>query len=231
MGQFFGIEEIRLVSKTSQTTIEWESGSILRIGGQGYTIDSTLVLDLATDIDTGSVTADTKYYIYAVVSTGIVSLKYSLSNSSPTISDPHRRIGVFQTDDVAEIVEASNNENSLETYIAPAPDKLSTATGNAPSYSIRAWATFDGQATTPTVIAGGNVTTSITDNGTCNYTIHFDIPMSNLDYGVVVSSAPRTGNNSQWVGGLEVLSKTLTSVTVGSQLIGDLALCTVFVIE
>jgi len=132
---------------------------------------------------------------------------------------------------MARTLVAEIKEKPDEAVSADSTDKLSTASGLAPSYSIRAWATFNGQAATPVVTGGGNVSSSITDNGAANYTIHFDTPMSSLEYGVVVSSAPRVGNNSQWSGGLEVLSKTLTSVTVGAQVIGDLALCTVFVIE
>ena len=73
--QFFGIEEIiKPLTKTSATIVEWEAGSKLRIGGQGYNITSTLTLDTATDIDTGAVASATLYYVYAVVSSGQVSL-------------------------------------------------------------------------------------------------------------------------------------------------------------
>jgi hypothetical protein len=108
MGQFFGIEEIKLISKASQTTVAWESGSTIRIGGQGYTIDSTLVLDLATDIDTGSVAAGTRYYIYAVAVGGSVSLKYSLSDTIPTGYNAHRILGDLLTDATPEIFEVND---------------------------------------------------------------------------------------------------------------------------
>ena len=107
MAQFFGTEDIKDLTKTSQTTLEWAAGSVLRIGGQAYSVSSALTLDLATDIDTGSVANDTIYYVYAVVVAGVVSLKYSLSSSAPTGFEAYRKIGAFSTDDSAEVTGSS----------------------------------------------------------------------------------------------------------------------------
>ena len=68
----------------------------------------------------------------------------------------------------------------------PAPDALSTATGSAPSYSARAWASFNG-GTSPaagTIQGSGNVS-SVTDNATGQATINFATAMPNDDYAVV----------------------------------------------
>jgi hypothetical protein len=108
--QFFGIEDIKDLTKASQTTIEWASGSNLRIGGQAYSVTSVLTLDTATDIDTGAIASDTIYYIYAVVVAGTVSLKYSLSSSAPTGYSAYRLIGSFGTDDISEISGTSNKD-------------------------------------------------------------------------------------------------------------------------
>jgi hypothetical protein len=59
---------------------------------------------------------------------------------------------------------------------------LSTASGSAPSYSARAWVNFNGTGT-PAIRASGNVS-SITDNGTGNFTINFSTAMANANYGV-----------------------------------------------
>ena len=60
--------------------------------------------------------------------------------------------------------------------------KLSTATGSAPSYSARAWVNFNGTGTVA-IRASGNVT-SITDNGTGNYTINFTTAMDDANYAL-----------------------------------------------
>ena len=104
MAQFYGTEDIKDLTKASQTTIDWTAGSYLRIGGQAYNVTSVLTLDLASDIDTGTVSSDTIYYIYAVVVAGIVSLKYSLSDTAPTGFAAFRKISAFQTDGSAEVL-------------------------------------------------------------------------------------------------------------------------------
>ena len=109
--QFFGIEDIKDLSKASPTTIEWASGSNLRIGGQAYNVTSVLTLDTATDIDTGSIANNSFYYIYAVVVAGTVSLKYSLSKESPTGYSAYRRIGALSTDGSSNILDAQRGKS------------------------------------------------------------------------------------------------------------------------
>ena len=60
---------------------------------------------------------------------------------------------------------------------------LSTASGSAPSYSARAWVNFNGTGTVA-IQASGNVT-SITDNGTGDYTINFTTAMPDGNYSFV----------------------------------------------
>jgi hypothetical protein len=62
----------------------------------------------------------------------------------------------------------------------PAPAALSTASGSAPSYSARAWVNFDGTGTVA-IRASGNVS-SITDNGTGDYTVNFTTAMPDANY-------------------------------------------------
>jgi hypothetical protein len=65
---------------------------------------------------------------------------------------------------------------------------LSTASGSAPSYSARAWVNFQGTGTV-TIRASGNVS-SITDNGTGDYTPNFTTAMPDVNYAVVANAAP-----------------------------------------
>lgn len=60
---------------------------------------------------------------------------------------------------------------------------LSTASGSAPSYSARAWVNFNGTGAVA-IRASGNVS-SITDNGTGDYTVNFTTAMSDANYSVV----------------------------------------------
>ena len=69
-------------------------------------------------------------------------------------------------------------------------------TGSAPIYACRAWVKFNG---TGTVIlrASGNVS-SITDNGTGDYTVNFGTDMTDDDY-CVVGTCDKTGGNASGI--------------------------------
>ena len=77
----------------------------------------------------------------------------------------------------------------------PAGASLSTASGSAPSYSARAWVNFNGTGTVA-IRASGNVS-SITDNGTGDYTVNFTAAMVDVNYATVgggyqITSHPNT---------------------------------------
>ena len=57
---------------------------------------------------------------------------------------------------------------------------LTTASGTAPSYSARAWVNFNGTGTVA-IRASGNCS-SVTDNGTGDYTINFATAMADANY-------------------------------------------------
>lgn len=57
---------------------------------------------------------------------------------------------------------------------------LSTAAGSAPSYAARAWVNFNGTGTIA-IRASGNVS-SLTDNGTGDYTVSFTTAMPDVNY-------------------------------------------------
>ena len=64
----------------------------------------------------------------------------------------------------------------------PKPTALSTASGSAPSYSARAWINFNG--TSASIRASGNVT-SLTDNGTGDFTVNFATAMADTNYAPI----------------------------------------------
>lgn len=60
--------------------------------------------------------------------------------------------------------------------------------GSAPIYAARAWVNFNGTGTVA-IRASGNVS-SITDNGTGDYTVNFTTAMADADYSVSISTLP-----------------------------------------
>jgi hypothetical protein len=82
---------------------------------------------------------------------------------------------------------------SLDTgLVAPTATALTTASGSAPSYSARAWVNFNGTGTVA-IRASGNVS-SITDNGTGQYTVNFTTAMPDTNYNVVGAGRYTSGN-------------------------------------
>jgi hypothetical protein len=94
------------------------------------------------------------------------------------------------------------------------PAALSTASGSAPSYSARAWVNFNGTGTV-SIRASGNVT-SITDNGTGDYTINFTTAMSDANYAVMGSVFEASGSNARSFGGATTYSLAAGSARIST---------------
>ena len=77
--------------------------------------------------------------------------------------------------------------------------------GSAPSYLCRAWVNFNGTGTVA-IRASGNVS-SITDNGTGNYTVNFTTAMPDANYAWVAVCAKDDDNDV----GLNAVDKLATA--------------------
>ena len=100
----------------------------------------------------------------------------------PATPDGTLRIGVGNADSPTEVARF---DNTGMISGAPTPSALSTATGSAPSYSARAWVSWDGGATGVSTIFGSGNVSSVTDNGTGQSTINFTTALPNANYAVV----------------------------------------------
>jgi hypothetical protein len=82
--------------------------------------------------------------------------------------------------------------STVSVHLAIAEDL--NATGSAPMYACRAWANFDGTQSPPTIRASGNVS-SITKNGTGDYTINFITAMPDANYAFLGTSSDANEDN------------------------------------
>ena len=82
------------------------------------------------------------------------------------------------------------------TLTTPTFDSASLATisGTAPLYMCRAWVNFNGTGTVA-IRASGNVS-SITDNGTGDYTVNFTTAMVDANYSVIGTTGGYNGGSS-----------------------------------
>ncbi len=90
--------------------------------------------------------------------------------------------------------------------------------GTAPVYAARAWVNFNGTGTVA-IRASGNVS-SITDNGTGDYTVNFTTAMPDANYAVAASAGRLGDKNTTIVLGSQATyagNKTTTAVRVNCQ--------------
>jgi len=83
------------------------------------------------------------------------------------------------------LIQGYGGNGALQTAFA--------APGAAPMYACRAWVNFDGTGTVA-IRASGNVS-SITDNGTGQYTINFTTAMPDVNYVGAATAGDASGGN------------------------------------
>jgi hypothetical protein len=96
--------------------------------------------------------------------------------------------------------------------------QFATVTGTAPIYPCRAWVNFDGTGTVA-IRASGNVS-SITDNGTGDYTVNFTTALADANYNAVFGASPQNGRYIVNYGGTvnngtTAVSNSTTSIRIG----------------
>jgi len=132
--------------------------------------------------------------------TGTFTLESPNSNTNRTLTLPDEA-GTVAT--VENLPAGYTDSDALDLF---------NATGSAPVYACRAWVNFDGTGTV-SIRASGNVS-SITDNGTGNYTVNFATAIQDADYCVVgsIRSESSTFGRRGFLIGFSNSSKTNTSI-------------------
>ena len=129
--------------------------------------------------------------------TGTFTIASPNSNSDRTLNLP----------DAAGTIQVSGNPISGTTGSFSGDLSFNSGYGSAAvAYGCRAWVNFDGSGTVA-IRASGNVS-SITDNGTGNYTMNFTTAMPDANYALV-GSADEAGSAS-------VVTLSLEAFSVGS---------------
>lgn len=142
--------------------------------------------------------------------------------------------GLKLTSDTSGVLELKSAGTTIATVssagIAMASGKtlpatsLTTASGSAPSYSARAWVSFNGTGTVA-IFGSGNIS-SVTDNGTGLYTLNYATAMPDTNYALVGSAgdsvatmivSPRIGLINAANTGIRLSN---TSVTGDNSLVG-----------
>jgi len=94
----------------------------------------------------------------------------------------------------------TNKTLTSPTLVTPNIDsaQFATVSGTAPLYAARAWVNFNGTGTVA-IRASGNVS-SITDNGTGNYTVNINTAMADANYAVSMSTGRDSTDTTSTLG-------------------------------
>jgi hypothetical protein len=114
--------------------------------------------------------------------TGTVTLLAPVTNTNQTLTLPDA------TDTVAGIAATQTLTNkTLTSPTLTTPNinsaQFATVSGTAPLYAARAWVNFNGTGTV--AISGSGNVSSITDNGTGDYSVNFTTSMPDANYAGV----------------------------------------------
>jgi hypothetical protein len=132
--------------------------------------------------------------------TGTFTIEAPNSNTDRTINLP---------DSAGDMVLTTATQAFTNKSFDSAP--VPTVSGTAPLYMCRAWVNFDGTGTVA-IRASGNVS-SITDNGTGDYTVNFTTALPDADY-CVNAGAKIVGNTRALSSVKQDVAQTTTAVRV-----------------
>jgi hypothetical protein len=97
-------EKYGQVSAPSTSQVQLQDSLILLSGQWRKTGIQTL--STATGLDTGSIAASSFYYLYAVMVSGVLTLKASLSPQAPVGFSFYKKVGAFYTNSSASVFKA-----------------------------------------------------------------------------------------------------------------------------
>ncbi len=116
---------------------------------------------------------------------GVVSGSAGLKSSSDGTG-----VLALQTNGTTAVTVDASQNTTLAGTLTIGTATQAVPSGTAPLYAARAWVNFNGTGTVA-IRASGNVS-SITDNGTGDYTVNFTTAMSDANYSATITSGYHT---------------------------------------
>ena len=149
------------------------------------TVNGTLVVDGEVFIPSGSSISTTEVDATVVKQNGNVVATLASPTFTGTVTLPSTTsIGAVSSTELGFLDGVTSNIQAQFSNLASANNasvmSALNATGSAPIYACRAWVNFNGTGTVA-IRASGNVS-SITDNGTGDYTINFTTAIPDTNY-------------------------------------------------
>jgi hypothetical protein len=153
------------------------SGTALNMAG-----DTSGVLELATNGSTTAITIDASQRAAFVAGTALLP---AITTTGDT------NTGIFFS--AADTIDFAEGGVACGQFDSSANFKFNSGYGSvATAYGCRAWVNFNG-TNTVAIRASGNVT-SITDNGTGDYTVNFTTALPDANYSVTTLGSDADGD-------------------------------------
>lgn len=162
-----------------------------RLGAADYTATNGTTVVLANACNAGDLVVTESFYVSSVLN--------AIPATAGAVNSTYITDAAVTT---AKIADANVTAAKLSTG-APSWDSSGNLSFNsgygsaATAYGCRAWVNFNGTGTVA-IRASGNVS-SITDNGTGNYTVNFTNAMPDTNYAVTFGAPRFNPGNSVWV--------------------------------
>ena len=121
---------------------------------------------------------------------------YSKAETEGIAGTPNATETVAGKAKIATTAIAQAGVNNTDFITAKKLRDALNASGTAPMYACRAWVNFDG--INNNIRAGGNVS-SVTDNGTGDYTVNLATPLQDQNYSIVATINQSSGNTDLFV--------------------------------
>lgn len=181
---------------------EWRHAEGLKVGQFGGVHGIRIGMDESNNTVSGRLFFESSESNWAIVNwNGELRMTHGGTYGSSTGSAKFRfgSDGALQATSVAGSWVASKPEAEAGTNDDQIMTPLRTADSIAANQAVRAWVNFDGTGT-PTIRASQNVT-SLTDNGTGDYSVNFVTPFSDTNY-TMHSGAVRASDGTIGMAGL-----------------------------
>ena len=194
--------------------------------------DNSGSLQLATNNGTTAVTIDTSQRVGVGTDSpaqkldvrgGSIVVDTASAGLNPTVFFDHNNFA----SGTRNYIQISRTTEGMVFGVANADRMTIDSSGNlafnsgygsvATAYGCRAWVNFNGTGTVA-IRASGNVS-SITDNGTGQYTVNFSNAMVDANYSAVAGGYFNTGNGNG-ASNVQIRRQAFTTTTVGIRCIG-----------
>lgn len=168
--------------------------------------DLNNALEALATLSSGGTAPSTTYanMLWYDSANNILKMRSEADDAWISIGTLNQSTNVFEVANVNELSQAQAEDDTSTVFgqvsgqrLAQATTSTLNASGSAPVYACRAWVNFNGTGTVA-IRASGNVS-SITDNGTGDYTVNFTTAMEDTSFCGIGSCGDTSTVNPRFV--------------------------------